>query len=296
MTDESRGFGGYQGFGKYRTVFSARATDEDIRSVAQDGGTVTALLCFALKTGDIDGAVLTRKADEQWTPGQLVATTTQEIHESAGSVYALSPSVFQLKEATREMALDKVAYVGLPCQVVAVRKMQLYPFGGRYVGEKVKYVIGIFCSENFPPESLRNIVEGYTGTPIENMKKMYLAKGKFNVVSEEETRQVSVKKASHFAQDGDHVCPDLVAEYADISVGSIGSEPGWNTVFLRTRRGEDLFQRAKAEGHIETKDIETVQPGLKTLEKLATAKKAMAKETIEKREKMGLFVTRDMYY
>jgi coenzyme F420 hydrogenase subunit beta len=39
-----------------------------------------------------------------------------------------------------------------------------------------------------------------------------------------------------------------------------------------------------------------VQPGLKTLEKLATAKKAMANETIEKREQMGLFVTRDMYY
>ncbi|MGA9140222.1 MAG: Coenzyme F420 hydrogenase/dehydrogenase, beta subunit C-terminal domain [Methanocella sp.] len=286
----------YQGFGKYRAVVSARATDESIRNVAQDGGTVTALLCFALKAGDIDGAVLTRKADEQWTPGQCVATTVQDIRESAGSIYALSPSVFQLKEAAREMALDKIAYVGLPCQVMAVRKMQLYPFGGRGVGEKVRYVIGIFCSENFPPESLRNIVEGYAGTPIEDMKKMYLAHGKFNVVGQEETRQVSIKKASHFAQDGDHVCPDLVAEYADISVGSVGSEPGWNTVFLRTRRGEDLFNRAKAEGRIETKDIETVQPGLKTLEKLAIAKKAMAKETIEKREQMGLYVTRDMYY
>jgi coenzyme F420 hydrogenase subunit beta len=152
--------------------------------------------------------VLTRKEDERWTPGQLVATTTQDIRESAGSIYALSPSVFQLKEATRELALDKVAYVGLPCQVVAVRKMQLYPFGGRGVGEKVKYVIGIFCSENFPQESLRNIVEGYTGTPIESMKKMYLAKGKFNVVSEKRPAGFG-EKGSHFAQDGDHVCPDL---------------------------------------------------------------------------------------
>ncbi|OPY27324.1 MAG: Coenzyme F420 hydrogenase subunit beta [Methanocella sp. PtaU1.Bin125] len=288
--------GGYQGFGKYRGIVSARAADESIRSVAQDGGTVTALLCFALETGDIDGAVLTRKADERWTPGQLVATTEREIRESAGSVYALSPSVFQLKEAAREMALEKIAYVGLPCQVVAVRKMQLYPFGGRYVGDKVRYVIGIFCSENFPPESLRNIVEGYAGTPIEKMRKMYLAKGKFNVASDGEIRQVSVKKASHWAQDGDHVCPDLVAEYADISVGSIGSEPGWNTVFLRTRRGEDLFNRARDQGRIETKDMETVQPGLKTLEKLAVAKKANAKEAIAKREQMGLYVTRDMYY
>ena len=205
----------------------------------------------------------------EWTPGQLVATTRQDIRESAGSVYALSPSVFQLKEATREYGLEKVAYVGLPCQVDAVRKMQLYPFGGRGVGEKVKYVIGIFCSENFHHEGLRIIVEGYAGTPIESMKKMYIAGGKFTWWKRR--RQVSVKKASRFAQDGDHVCPDLVAEYADISVGSIGSEPGWNTVFLRTRRGEDLFNHAKADGRIESEG--DWQPGLKTLEKLALAKK-----------------------
>ena len=286
----------YQGFGKYRAVASARAADENIRSIAQDGGTVTALLCFARENDDIDGAVLTYKADEQWTPGQCIATTPDEIKKAAGSVYALSPSVFQLKSATRELDLGKIAYVGLPCQVVAVRKLQLYPFGARHVGERVKYVIGIFCSENFHPESLRTIVEGHVGIPIEDMKKMYLAKGKFNVVGADDTREVSVRKASRYVQDGDHVCPDLVAEYADISVGAVGSEPGWNTVFLRTRRGEDLFGRAVAAGRIETKDIGTVKPGLAALEKLAVAKKAMAKETIEKREQMGLFVTRDMYY
>lgn len=286
----------YRGFGKYRSVVSARATDEGIRSVAQDGGTVTALLCHARETEEIDGAVLTYKADERWTPGQCIATTVRDIKKAAGSVYALSPSVFQLKAAAREAGLEKIAYVGLPCQVVAVRKMQLYPFGGRHVGDRVKYVIGIFCSENFHPESLRTIVEGHAGIPIEDMRKMYLAKGKFNVISHGETRQVSIKKASRYAQDGDHVCPDLVAEYADVSVGAIGSEPGWNTVFLRTRRGKELFDRAVAAGRIETKDISTVQPGLAALEKLALAKKANAKATIEEREQLGLFVTRDMYY
>jgi coenzyme F420 hydrogenase subunit beta len=286
----------YQGFGKYRSVVSARATDEDIRVIGQDGGTVTALLCFAREMDDIDGAVLTYKADEYWNTGQCIATTVDEIKKTAGSVYALSPSVYQLKSATREKGLKKVAYVGLPCQVVAVRKMQLYPFGARYVGDKVRYVIGIFCSENYPHESLRNIAEGYADTPLDSMEKMYLGGGKFNVVGPEETRPVSVKKASRYIQDGDHVCPDLVAEYADISVGAVGSEPGWNTVFLRTRQGEELFNRAKADGRIETRDIENVEPGLKTLEKLALAKKAGAKDTIEKREQMGLFVTRDMYY
>lgn len=284
-----------EGFGRYRSVLSARAADGGVRRVAQDGGTVTALLCYALESGAIDGAVLTRRTDEKWTAGQHVARTRGEVLESAGSIYALSPSFALLKDAVREHALENVAYVGLPCQVVAVRKMQAYPFGGRYVGDKVKYVIGIFCSENFHPEGLRAIVEGLGEVPLEGMSKAHISRGKF-IVEGRERREIPVKEISRYAQDGDRVCPDLVAEYADISVGSIGSEPGWNTVFLRTRRGEDLFARAKAEGCLEARDIETVKPGLPLLQKMALSKKAMARETIEKRQNMGLFVTRDMYY
>lgn len=284
-----------EGTGKYRSVFSARSRNPDMRGVVQDGGTVTALLCHLLEAGEIDGAVVTRKADEKWTAGQLVATTKEEILQSSGSVYSLSPSVFQLKEAVRELALEKLAYVGLPCQAVAVRKMQLYPFGGRYTGDKIKVLIGIFCSENFHPEGLRNIVEGYAGVPIKDASKMHITGGRF-FVEGNKPGSVPVKKASKWAQDGDHVCPDLTAEYADISVGSIGSDPGWNTVLVRTKNGQKLFEAARSAGAVEVNETKPDPKGLKLLEKLAVAKKAMAKENIESRKKLGIFVTENMYY
>ena len=285
----------YEGFGKYRAVLTARATDGDVLNAGQDGGTTTALLCYALESGAIDGAVLTRKGSPQWEPEQHVATTRAEIVESAGSVYALSPSLFQLKEAVRERGLERVAYVGLPCQIDALRKAQLYPFGARYVGDKIALALGIFCSENFHPEALRLIAEGLGETPLEDVRKMHIAGGQFLIEGPEAVR-VPVKKVSRYAQDGDHVCPDLVSEYADVSVGSIGSEPGWNTVFIRTRRGQELFEKARAEGHIEAKEFEADAKGLQLLQKMSLAKKKRAKETIEKRERMGLFVTRDQYY
>jgi coenzyme F420 hydrogenase subunit beta len=283
----------YQGFGRFRAVCSARATDGDVLKAGQDGGTTTALLCYALEIGAIDGAVLTKKGGPDWAPEQHVATKREEIIESAGSVYSLSPSLFLLKDAVREHGLTKVAYVGLPCQIDALRKAQLYPFGGRHVGDRIAFAVGIFCSENFHHEGLRMIAEGLGNTPLEEVRKMHIAGGKF-LVEGRESVGVPVKKASRYAQDGDHVCPDLVAEYADISIGSIGSEPGWNTVFARTRRGESLLDHAKADGAVEVK--ETAEPGLKLLEKMSLAKKKRAKETIEKRQKMGLFVTRDQYY
>lgn len=283
----------YNGFGKYREVMSARSADESIRGIAQDGGTTTTLLCYALDTGFIDGAVLTKKSNEEWVPAQYVATTRQEILESAKSVYALSPSLFQLKEATRERALSKVGYVGIPCQIEAIRKMQLYPFGARDIVDSLALVIGIFCFENFYPASLKAIVEGLGEEPLEDVTRMRCASGKFTTEGEKAV-SLPLKEASRYIQDGDRICPDLVSEWADISIGSVGSGPGWNTVFLRTKKGHDFFQQAIGAGAVETKEIS--DEGLKALEKLAVSKKSRAKKHIEKREKLGLYVTRDIYY
>ena len=43
-------------FGTYKEVVSARATDKAIQKVAQDGGIVSALLCYALEENIIEGA------------------------------------------------------------------------------------------------------------------------------------------------------------------------------------------------------------------------------------------------
>jgi len=281
----------YRGFGRYKEVLTARSADDYIRSIAQDGGTVTTLMCFALETGSIDGAVLTKKTSEEWVPGQYVATTMDEIMESARSVYALSPSLFQLKEATR--ALTKVGYVGLPCQIEAIRKMQLYPFGARDIAESLVLVIGIFCYENFYPASLKAIVEGLGEQPLEDVVRMRCASGRFRTEGEKGI-SLPLKEASRYIQDGDRICPDLVSEWADISIGSVGSEPGWNTVFLRTKVGRDFFKKAVEAGKLETKEIG--EDGLKALEKLALDKKKRAEKNIEKRRELGLYVTRDIYY
>ena len=106
--------------------------------------------------------------------------------------------------------------------------------------------------------------------------------------------EVKLKDASRYIQDGDRICPDLVSEWADVSIGSVGSSPGWNTVFLRTKKGSDFFKDALAAGAVETAKIS--DEGLKALEKLAVTKKNRAKKYIEKRRELGLYVTRDIYY
>jgi len=105
---------------------------------------------------------------------------------------------------------------------------------------------------------------------------MRCASGMFSTEGEKGV-SVPLKQASRYIQDGDRICPDLVSEWADISAGSVGSDPGWNTVFLRTKNGHDFFQQAVGAGAIETKEIG--EGGLKALEKLAVTKKGRAKNT-----------------
>ena len=55
-------------------------------------------------------------------------------------------------------------------------------------------------------------------------------------------------------------CSDFSASFADLSVGRVGGEQGFETVVLRTPRGEELFDSAERDGYVVTS--ETVYDGL----------------------------------
>ena len=62
--------------GTYKEAISARATDKKIQDVSQDGGIVSALLCYALDEGIIEGAVVAGTPDDDWRPVPTVVTSS----------------------------------------------------------------------------------------------------------------------------------------------------------------------------------------------------------------------------
>lgn len=274
--------------GNYKEAVSARASDKKIQDVSQDGGIASALLIHALEEGIIEGAVVTKKVDD-WKAAPFVAMTSDEILEAAGTKYTMSPQVFGIKEAVRQYGIEKLGTVATPCQMYGVRKIQAYPFSTRFVGDKIKLLIGIFCMENFPVASL----DTFTAKMDNNLaatEKMDIGKGKFWIDSDKGKEGLSLKETHGYEQAGCNVCGDYVAEYADVSTGSVGSPDGWSTVLTRTGNGSDIFKSAVSAGLIETKPMDEVKPGLPLLEKLAKGKKSKVKDEIERRVKLGLRV------
>ncbi|MGN0093453.1 MAG: coenzyme F420 hydrogenase subunit beta [Methanobrevibacter sp.] len=286
-----------QEFGKYKQVVCARATDKKIQDVAQDGGIVTALFSYALDEGIIEGAVVAGPSDEPWVPKPVVATTTDELIAAAGTKYTHSPNVWALKEAVRQAGIEKVGTVGTPCQIMGIRKMQVYPFSTRFVADKLKLLIGIFCMENFPMASIETFTAEKMGLDINDITKMDIGKGKFFAKTADDNHGISLKETHGYEQAGCNVCPDYVAEFADVATGSVGSPDGWSTVFTRTDGGESIFNAAVSAGLIETKEFDdSVKPGLGLLSKLSKGKKDKNKKEAENRMKMGLPVPFDKYY
>ena len=162
--------------GTNKQIVSARATDKNIQAVSQDGGIVTGLLSFALEEKIIEGAVVAGPGKELWKPEPMVAMTADEIIAAAGTKYTFSPNVMMLKKAVRQYGLEKVGTVGIPCQVMGIRKMQSYPFGVRFLADKIKLLVGIYCMENFPFASLETFVNEKLGLSTDLVEKMDIGK------------------------------------------------------------------------------------------------------------------------
>ncbi len=294
--------------GKYKSCVSARSTNKEILKRAQDGGIVTSLFAFALDEGIIDGAIVAATKDfaakypskvmadnsnfdmiEPWRPIPAVVNTKEELFAAAGTKYNISPNVSLIKEATRSFGLDKIGIVGTPCQMQAVRKGQLYPIGLRDVGASIALAVGIFCMENFPYQSVLQLVEDHAAMKMEAVKKMEIGKGKFWVYGKRgQVVSLPLKVTHKYEQPGCHVCLDYVANLGDISTGSVGSPDGWSTVFVRSKIGDAVWAKAIAAGCFETQPIEKVKPGLELVTKLANEKITKNRATLEGRKTFGV--------
>ncbi|VUT27467.1 MAG: Coenzyme F420 hydrogenase subunit beta [Candidatus Syntrophoarchaeum sp. GoM_oil] len=255
--------------GYYTEIISAKATDGAVGEKGQDGGVVTALLTYLMDKGEIDAACISKNSDtEKWKPEPFVATSKEDILAGAGSNYEQCPTIVGVANALRE-GYKNIAMVGLPCHTQAMRKIQLSDYFD-VGGDKVKYVIGLLCTETFDRDLLLAKINEM-GVKIDDVNKFDIGGGKFRIFTDkgETTEKIAAMKSC--MREACTFCYDFAAELGDISVGSIGAEAGWNTVIIRSETGKKLIDDAKKAGAIETKAM--AEDKIELVRKLASRKK-----------------------
>jgi coenzyme F420 hydrogenase subunit beta len=247
-----------------RAVRSARTTDEAIREEATDGGVVTSLLLYMLDRHLIDGAIVSRKTS-LFGREPMIATTREDLIAAAGSHFGGSAHLEELgsKYTTYSPTLSAVkglesehfhrtAMVGTPCQIHSIRKMQSL---GILPAHIISYTIGLFCMENFLFDTAgREKLEEKLGIHFEDIAKLNIKEDVIISLNDGRTIHVPFEQVDEMARPACLVCTDFANEYADLSVGGLGSPAGYTTVLVRTERGERLLYDALNHGYIEERE------------------------------------------
>ncbi len=230
--------------GIFINVMASRAKNKDIALVGQAGGSVTSLLGMALEDGLIDSAVLTASSPGEEFPRGIVATKIEQIISSAGSRYVGAHSLSGLREAL-DRGFERIAIVGLPCQVRSLRKMALYDLKNENLKKRINLVIGLFCNWAFSSRDFARFVGDRFG--ITGIKKFHIPPPPANTLIIETatgTENISLDEVRPLIQAACGKCPDMTSEFADLSLGMYEGREGWNTLITRTELGRDLVERA----------------------------------------------------
>jgi coenzyme F420 hydrogenase subunit beta len=288
LTDQVFGNNGaYRGaFGVYRRIVAARSTDPEVLGRCEDGGVVTTILCWGLRNGSFDGAVVSAvDAQNPCAPQPTVVTTVEDAIRSASSWYTYCPNNLALADAAKR-GLTKVAFVGVPCQITPVRKMQLvdpaFLDNGRKkekiidkqrgflkgFGERVALSIGLLCSEVFDfNELMIDTIQGQMGVPLGDIRQ-FNVKGKVQIFKKNgELVELNLREAQEHARPECHHCGDFSAELADISCGGVGAT-NWTITVLRTEKGVRVFDAMEREGLLDVRPIEEFESSMKVFLRL----------------------------
>ena len=226
-------------FGPFQRMLRASLTPP--KPGAQWTGIATGIAERLLETGAVD-AVLAVAPDPQdrWRPVPTLITKASEMAQCRGMRMGYAP-LLALLEPARARGFERVAIIGIPCQVHALRALE------SELGFEKIYVIGTPCSDNTTTENFHEFLalladDPDTITYLEFRADYHVElRFKDGHVREIPFLQLPISKLSpDFFPLTCRTCVDYTNALADITVGYMGGE-GEQWLLIRNDRGAELL-------------------------------------------------------
>ncbi|MDI7247542.1 MAG: Coenzyme F420 hydrogenase/dehydrogenase, beta subunit C-terminal domain [Bacillota bacterium] len=252
--------------GVFKACYRAQAAAPDVRAYSSSGGAVSAILNAAFENNTIDAALIAVwDKGEPWKCVPFIATSPDDVARGARTAMIQVPVNEALREAVLSRKYRRVAVVGLPCHIHAIRKLQ-HRGQPRKIADSVALTIGLFCAAAYYWEGTRHLLVEFGN--IENIEDIVAMDyrggqwpgafyaltrdGKIRFVAEKHDYTYHFLGASTYKRDRCLSCIDFTAELADISCGDI-LNPGIKqsvATLTRTDVGERFVQQAVEAGHL----------------------------------------------
>jgi coenzyme F420 hydrogenase subunit beta len=239
-------------FGPYRRML--RAALEPPKAGAQWTGIATRIGERLLESGTVD-AVLTMAPDphDRWRPVPVIVTRPEGMAACRGMRMGYAP-LLALLEPARARGYKRLAVIGIPCQVYALRALE------QELGLDALYVVGTPCSDNTTTERFHEFLALLDPDPLSisylEFRADYRVELRFDDGRQREIPflQLPISKLPpDFFPMTCRTCVDYTNALADITVGYMGGE-GEQWLLVRNERGERLLGLLDGE-------IRTAAPG-----------------------------------
>jgi coenzyme F420-reducing hydrogenase beta subunit len=222
-----------ENLGVHNEILAAKSSIE-----GQDGGMATALLISGMQSGLFDAAIVVQRKDG-YKAQAIIAENMDEVMKARGTKYQRVKMMSKLAELV-EKGKRKIAIVGTPCEVRAVREIQQTLLRDFPTVELT--ILGLFCFEAFTYEKLKEETRKLLGVDLDKSEKTQIHKGKFIVHVDGKEYSCRVRDLGKAVEKGCAFCDDFVAKLADVSIGSVGSPDGYSTVIVRSDVGKKLLE------------------------------------------------------
>ncbi|MBP0614128.1 Coenzyme F420 hydrogenase/dehydrogenase, beta subunit C-terminal domain [Jiella mangrovi] len=225
-------------FGPFRRMVRAQLSPS--REDAQWTGITTRIAERLLETGAVD-AVLTMAPDpeDRWRPVPVIVTKAEGLAACRGMRMGYAP-LLALIEPARDKGYKRLAVIGIPCQVYALRALEAE------LGLDALFVIGTPCSDNTTTERFHEFLALLADDPgtitYLEFRADYHVELRF---ADGRTKEIPFLKLPISQLPPDffpltcRTCVDYTNVLADVTVGYMAGE-GDQWLIVRNERGEEL--------------------------------------------------------
>jgi coenzyme F420 hydrogenase subunit beta len=277
-----------EALGYYRKILLAQATNPTIREATKSGGVINALLNFAISRKIIDSAVVSKnspslpikvKPQISLVPDDALSAVDSKIMPSAVAE-AFGRAVFEYGKV-------HIAFVGIPCHILALRKLGAWQH--KFI-ESLEITIGLFCLWTFSIGQLLEYLLQENNVAANEIKSVDLEGDKYVVTTEKRILRIPIAQVKSHVMNRCKTCTDFTSELADLSVGGATPLKEWSIIIVRTKKGEELLNLAVEKEILTTKEIATEPDVLAHLINISTQKRKSALQESKKMEKEGITI------
>jgi len=219
---------------------------------AQWTGITTRIGERLLETGAVDAILtMTEDPEDRWKPLPIIIDKASDMAKCRGMRMGYAPLLSLLEPAIAK-GYKKMAVIGIPCQVYALRALE------KELGLEKLYVIGTPCSDNTTTENFHHFLSLISSEPEEinylEFRADYHVEVRFKNGKRKEIPFLQLPLSTlpnDFFPLTCRTCVDYTNVLSDITVGYMGGQ-GEQWLIVRNHRGEELLNLLGDEVHTST--------------------------------------------